>query len=135
LSRESSIKLHRIYDDRFNAEVFFAHNCSHEEIAELLNKHLKTKNIVFDEWKQMSGGTATIENQGRIKYVIWVREKKAFYTIVHECFHLTWRIFHDRFINCDFDNQEAFAYCQDFWIRTLWRIVNGQKQAWRVKPC
>ena len=129
-----TIKLHRIVDERYNAKVFFAHNCSHEEVAELLNKHLKTKAIEFPEWKCMGGGTAAIENKSNFAYIIWVREDKAFYTIVHECFHLVWRIFHDRFINCDFDNQEAFAYYMDFWVRTLWRIVHNKKEASKVCP-
>ena len=120
-------KLHRIYDDRYGAVILFAHNCSNEEIASLVNKHLKVKNIKFDEWKYMQGGTATIDHKEHAYYILWIRERKAFYTLVHECFHLTWRVFHDRFINCDYDNQEAFAYCQDFYVRTLWRIITSLK--------
>lgn len=129
-----TIKLHRIHDERYNATIFFAHNCTHEDVATLLNKHLKTTDIHFAHWEHMGGGAATITHKDHPAYIVWVREKKAFYTIVHECFHLTWKVFHDRFINCDYDNQEAFAYCMDFYVRTMWRIVNGQKQAWKVCP-
>lgn len=134
MGQSKTLKLHRIVDERYNATILFAHDCTHKEFAALINKHLKKNTIRFDEWEHMQGGSATIEVKDSIIYVIWLREKKAFYTLVHECFHLTWRVFHDRFINCDFDNQEAFAYCMDFYVRALWRIINGQKQAWKTKP-
>jgi len=64
-------------------------------------------------------------------YVVCLTDHKDFYTLMHECVHLVKRIFADRGIPFTAENDEAIAYYQAWWFRTLWRKCNKRR---RGKP-
>ena len=58
------------------------------------------------------------------KYVIWLSEKKDFYSLLHEVLHTVFKILSDRGIKYDPENHEPYCYYVNFWFKKLWRYAN-----------
>lgn len=55
--------------------------------------------------------------------VIWIRDTRDFYTLLHETTHLVLRIFKQKGVLLDFtDDHEHFTYYLEFWFKNLWRF-------------
>lgn len=57
-------------------------------------------------------------------YVIYLEDKRNFYTLLHESTHLVNHILRDRNAYYDWHNDETFAYYQTYWFKRIWRIIN-----------
>lgn len=58
------------------------------------------------------------------RYLLQMEDQKDFYTLGHECLHLTKSIFRDRGIPFTAENDEVIAYYQEHLVKTLWRQLN-----------
>lgn len=129
-STYDDMRVHRFTDHIYHAEIWFYHRCMPEDVERHLRKKLNQPDITVDwDWKY-DGGVSAVENkkQRRQIYVLWVRHHKDFYTLLHECFHLTCRIFRHRGILLDFEEhgqEEHFAYYQDALFKGMWRLMAG----------
>lgn len=64
---------------------------------------------------------------GSLQYAICLTDPADFYTLLHECVHLVKAIFRDRGIPFSGKADEAVAYYQGWWFRTLWRQCGRKK--------
>lgn len=61
--------------------------------------------------------------------IVWLENKKDFYTLMHESVHLVRTIFEQLGITTDLSvEDEMFAYYQIYWFKTLWRWFGNLKQ-------
>ena len=123
---KKKINVTRIYEPIFQAEVAFVHGTSAAELKALF----KNKNIADDEfYDNMDGSISLIDTQekdgGKTReYLLWIRQKRDFYALMHETLHLVRHILADRGIPFDSNNDEVIAYYHTFWFRKLWRTMN-----------
>jgi hypothetical protein len=76
---------------------------------------------------ELSGSTETqekITKKGKeVRYLITLQSNKDYYCLAHECLHLVKRIFTDRGIPFNEQNDEMIAYYQSYWIKRIWRSM------------
>lgn len=58
-------------------------------------------------------------------FLVWVKEPEMYYTIVHECLHLTRLIFAYHGVPFNETNDEVMAYYQEFWVEKFWHIMGN----------
>ena len=115
------MKVKKYHCDLYCANVVFLAGCNHKEASEYVRKRHGSP---LDCTRRHSGGVWTIEDKDERLYVIWVRDKKDFSTMVHEVYHLVLNIFEDRGIGIDGDNQEPSAYYVEKWFTVLCDEMN-----------
>ena len=59
-------------------------------------------------------------------FMIWVRSAELYYTLVHECLHLTNKIFGNHGVPFNETNDEIIAYYQNYWIRKFWYSMSKE---------
>lgn len=77
--------------------------------------------------KLFSAYTDIVDKKGLRYYVIHLDDKKDFYALLHECVHLTKRVFQDRGVPFNAENDEAIAYYMTYWFKRLWRRLNKEE--------
>jgi len=117
-----------LYDPIYFADVVLI--VGYEDCDKYYEKHLKGDQP-FDTHKKRNyeGFVQQIERTEKngcvsVKYIIFIENKKNFYTLLHETAHLVKHIFLDRGIPFDGTNDEAIAFYQTFWFKKLWRSMN-----------
>lgn len=80
--------------------------------------------ISFAKDKILKGSTNQYEKDGIVYYTLQLEDSKDFYTLMHECLHLTNRVFTDRGIPFNAENDEVIAYYQSYWFKRIWRRIN-----------
>lgn len=60
-------------------------------------------------------------------YRVRLESKSDFYSLLHECIHLTRHIFEDRGIPFNGKNDEAIAYYTTYLFKRIWRKVNTKR--------
>ena len=83
---------------------------------ELTNNHVGKCIEIYDKKTKKSLG-----------YLVWVKDKKNFYIMVHETVHLTKQIFETHNIPFTPENDELIAYYQNYWIRRFWKVMSKTK--------
>lgn len=58
------------------------------------------------------------------RYILYLLDKKDFYTLMHECLHLVKHVFVSRMVPFNETNDELIAYYHSYWFKRLWRWVN-----------
>lgn len=116
------MKVKNIYEPSLMVDVTFLWDGSFLELSEWFKKkHAETK----DDFHILSGAvTDYTDENGAKHYIVWVEEKRDFYTLLHESVHLVKRIMVHRDIPFNDKNDELIAYYLTFWFRKLWRAMN-----------
>ena len=136
---KKKVNVAKIYEPIFQAEVRFVWGASAAELKALFKK---TKTIVNDQfYDTMDGSVSLIDTEekdgGKTRdYLVWIRGKKDFYSLMHETLHLVQHILTDRNIPFNAENDETIAYYHTFWFRKLWRVINkkgGGKHGTRTR--
>lgn len=118
-----------IFESVYRHAVIFISGCELKEA----NSYLKRYGIGLskEQLEGANGVTASFTDLDSKKiegivYVVWVKSRKDFYTLLHETVHLCLNIFEDS--NMRISNEttasEAFAFYQEFWFKKLWRLMN-----------
>jgi hypothetical protein len=116
----------KIYEPILTADVIFIFDC---KVKELENWY-KRKNLVKeDSYDLLSGAVTDYVDKDKYKYyIIWIENKKDFYTLFHESIHLVRRIMVDRNVPFNETNDEFIAYYETFWFKKLWRIMSKNRK-------
>ena len=101
----------RVYEPIFSAEVEVRYTRNAGQLAAYVETELQPT--------------------GAPLYVMYLTDHRDFYTLIHECIHLVKRIFADRGIPFNAENDEAIAYCQTWWVQTLWRACHKRAKKGR----
>lgn len=115
----------------YRYDVLFIAGCSFDKAKEELSKYgFKDCPVQMDdelgalidlpekEYPKAVKGTA---------FLVWIKSLKDFYTMSHETAHLAIRIFEDRKVPINDQTTEAFAYYQEFWNRSFWRMMSNKR--------
>ena len=121
------------FEPVLKSEVRFVTDCSGAELRDWAKKHPKylacldklpvdgldgcTSNLEMVTDVEPDGGLTT-------HHFLWIRVKNQFYSLLHETVHLTGQVFHERGIPILKENDEMFAYYQEYWFKILWRFMN-----------
>lgn len=121
-------KLKVIWDPVYRCDVMFISGCSFDDLVKAVKKRgLKAP---LESMRYTKGATALFteqDNPGKVQgtiFLVWVQDKKDFYTLLHEVSHLVQAIFDVKGIEISWNNGEPFSYYQEFWFKTLWRLTN-----------
>jgi len=57
-------------------------------------------------------------------FVIWIKDKIDYNSMVHETLHLVKRIFQIKGVPFNSDNDEIIAYYQNYWVRKFWNKMS-----------
>ncbi len=116
----------KIFDEVYRHDVLFIAGCELEEVNKELKKYkikpwipdVRPKGImrVFSE-DDSPGVTGN-------PMLIWVRDRKDFYTLLHVVTHLCIEVFDLSNMDVDKHTTEAFAFYHEFWFKTLWRVMS-----------
>lgn len=120
------LKVYSFHEPVFLADVILLYGGELKELSEWY----KNKHITSDCDPKLQGYVELLDHtlkDGTIErsYIIRI-EEDDFYTLSHECLHLTRHILTDRGIPFDGKNDETIAYYQGYWLKKLWRIT-GKK--------
>ena len=112
----------KYYCDMYNANIWFLYNCDHIECKKILEKKLKA---TVDDWAhEDSEGFTEVYSDPNV-FVVWIKEKKDIYTLLHECVHLAIEILNDRGIKfSEKENGEVLAY----YIEKLFKTLIGKNK-------
>ena len=119
------MKIKKFYEPLFKVQVLCITDCGSDE----LKVYLKKKKINIKDFDCMDGFTAHLEelqekdiDGGYSTYhVLWIKDKKQFYSLLHETIHLVWQVMEERGIKA---SDEIAAYCTEWWFKTLWSFIN-----------
>jgi hypothetical protein len=115
------MKIKKIYEPILQSEVFLIFDCKYDDLEKWLDKRAIRK----ESYKLLVGAVTDYEDEkNAIHYVIWIEDKKDFYTLFHENVHLVKRLFTDRKVPFNGNNDEMVAYYLTFWFKKLWRLMN-----------
>ena len=97
-------------------------------ITLILGNKNQIQNIVSDSVKDNCHDAETctlVDDEDIVQGIlVWVEDKEAFYSMVHETVHLVKSIFEITGIPFTSDNDEIIAYYQNYWIRKFWNKMS-----------
>lgn len=66
-------------------------------------------------------------NGGVPDYIVYIRDQKNIPVVTHECLHLVHFIFDIRQLKLDPENDEAYTYYLEYWVREVLAFLNEIK--------
>lgn len=87
-------------------------------------KQLKKYNISSENSCYDAGVYELLENEIVIGYIVWIENKIAYNSMVHETLHLTRMMFQMLNIPFTAKNDEMIAYYQNYWVRVFWNKMS-----------
>lgn len=110
-----------IYDPVFRSEVLFYSCKNFKEVV----AHAKLKHKVDISDSNVDGNMGMcweqIDDETKITFwVIWIRDKKDWKTMVHEAAHVVFRILDARGVKYNSGNDETWCYLHEFFIAKFW---------------
>ncbi|MHA1402007.1 MAG: hypothetical protein ACTSQE_16790 [Candidatus Heimdallarchaeaceae archaeon] len=80
----------------------------------------------LDLTSRHNGKCAEIKDKinGISGFLVWIDKPENYYTIVHECLHLTKIIFMYHGVPFNSENDEFIAYYQNYWVRKFWHKMS-----------
>lgn len=111
----------------YRFELVFLAGLSHAQA----NKELEIFNIkpIEEQYNDARGLMFGVDEKEQPKatigkcYIVWLRNRYDFYTLVHEVAHLVIEVFADKNIEVNNETTEVFAWYQEFWIKKLWDLM------------
>ena len=121
-----------IYDPVLKSYLNIFYECNYKE----LNKYIsETYNVTVKEDDSDDGCFFKIKDSDTQEehYCIWIRKIKnnthAYSKIIHELVHYLFQIFYDRGIKVGKNNDEIFAYFQQFYFEKIYKkLFNKPKK-------
>jgi hypothetical protein len=118
----------KIFEEVYNFELIFIAGYGFDEANKKIGEF--GLEIMPDAIRSSSGASCRFTEEDYPKtvkgtiYVVWVKNRKDFYCLLHEVSHLLIKVFEDKGMEVNDHTTEAFAYYQEFWFRKLWRLMN-----------
>jgi hypothetical protein len=110
----------------YKCPVLFYAGCGHKEFIEHVKTHYNI--LIDDNLTCMKGLAFWTDLSGVTHYGVWMRKKRQYEVLVHECLHLTYRIFKDRGIPVGHNNDEAVAYYVGYWFDKFYNELKKRKK-------
>lgn len=121
------MKVKKFYEPILKVTVYFITDSIPSEVKNFINK--RSDKRASNDFDMLEGSITLLDktdSRGRKfrDYLINVEDKNDFYVLLHESVHLVGWILEDRNISVKKENDEIFAYYQEYWFKTLWRFMN-----------
>lgn len=115
-----------IPDEVYRHDLLFVAGCSLEEANKSLKKYNINPYVPAEEPKGLMWAISEKESSNIIgtALFLWVKDRKDFYTLLHEVSHLCVKVFDLSNMEINPHTTEAFAFYHEFWFRKLWRLMN-----------
>lgn len=86
-----------------------------------VNKTFEVEYVAMHSEEHVQGSTSAFAHDlphMRGHYIIWVKDRKDSYTLIHECFHAVIMVLGDSGVHLQADDSDAGAYYMEFLVRS-----------------
>lgn len=109
----------------FKTSTLFYYGGDEEQVS----KHAKKKyniDLDVDKLKRLEGVCVTLVNNRThaAMWVVWVRNRKAWKTMVHEAAHLAFHVLEHSGVELKDGDNETFCYLQEYFVSEFWHVMS-----------
>lgn len=117
-----------VYDDHYRVDLYLVTDCAFDEFCEHVEDTFdhEIENDLLDG-NHKTGYALVIPRAGDDDlYCLWVEHRRDYLTLAHESLHLTGYILNCKCVTYDPENNEPYAYLQEWIMEKFIRMRNGR---------